>query len=49
MIGICVFENSGYCRILHQDFCLMQVDLCLDLELSMGKYLRFVLNEVLSG
>ena len=27
MFEICVFENSSYCRILHQDFWLMQMDL----------------------
>ena len=32
------FGNSGYCRIIHQDCWLMQMDLCLDLELSMGNY-----------
>ena len=37
--------QATYCRILHQDFWLMQMDLCLDLELSMGNYLRFFLLE----
>ena len=32
MFGICVFGNSSYCLILHQDFWLMQMDLYLDLE-----------------
>ena len=45
---IYLFINQGYCRILHQDFWLMQMDLCLDLELSMGNYLRFFLAEVWS-
>ena len=45
---ICVFANSSYCRILIQDFWLMQMDLCLDLELSMGHYLRIFLAEVQS-
>ena len=40
MFGLCVFGNSGYCQILHQSFWLMQMDLWLDLELSMGSYLR---------
>ena len=48
MFGICVFENSTYCQILHQDFWLMQMDLFLDLELSMGNYLRIVLAEAWS-
>ena len=43
MFAICVFGNSSYCPILHQDFWLMQIDLCLDLEVSMGNYLRFFL------
>ena len=34
------FRNPGYCRILHRDFWLMQMDLCLDLKLGMGNYLR---------
>ena len=42
----CVFGNSGYCQILHQDCWLMQMDLCLDLELSMENYARFFLAEV---
>ena len=46
--GICLFGNPGHCQILHQDFWLMQMDLCLDLELSMGNYLRFFLAEVWS-
>ena len=46
MFGICVFRNSGYCRILHQDFWLMQMDLCLDLELSM-EFFFFFPGEVL--
>ena len=29
-----------------QDFWLMQMDLCPDLKLSMGKYARFFLAEV---
>ena len=33
--GDSLFEN----RILHQDFWLMHMDLCLDLEPSMGTYL----------
>ena len=41
MFEICVFGNSGYCRIPHQDFWLMQTDLCLGLELSMGNYAKF--------
>ena len=45
---ICLIGNPGYCRILHQDFCLMQMDLCLDLELSMGNYLLMFLAEVWS-
>ena len=32
VFGICVFGNSGCCQILHQDFLLMQMDLCLDLK-----------------
>ena len=47
MFPICVFENSGYCRIEaivpHQDFWLLQIDLCPDLKLSMGNYLRIIL------
>ena len=43
-----VFGNSSYCRILHQDFCLMQMDLYPDLEVSMGNYLRIFLAEVWS-
>ena len=35
------------CRILHQDFWLMQMDLCLDLELGMGNYLTISFAEVL--
>ena len=46
LFGICVFENSSYCRIQYQDFWLMQMDLCLDLELSMENYLRIFLAEV---
>ena len=46
MFGICVFGNSSYCLILHQDFWLMQMDLCL--ELGMGNYLGFFLVEVWS-
>ena len=46
---IYVFGNSSYCRILHQDFWLMQMDLCLELELSMINYLGFFLAEVLLG
>ena len=48
LFSICLFGNSGYCRILHQDLSLMQVDLCLDLELSMGNYLIIFLAEVWS-
>ena len=48
MFGICVFENSSYCRVLQQDFWLMQMDFCLDLELSIGNYLRIFVGEVLS-
>ena len=46
MFGICLFfeifffGNPGYCRILHRYFWLMQMDLCLDLELGMWNYLR---------
>ena len=39
MFGICVLRNSAYCQILHQSFWLMQMDLCLHLDLSMGNYL----------
>ena len=42
---ICLFGNPGYCRILQQDFWLMQMHLCLDLKLSMGNYLRSFLAE----
>ena len=38
---ICLLGNPGYCRILHQDFWLMQIDLGLDLELGIGNYLGF--------
>ena len=41
------FGNPGYCGIL-QDFQLMQMDVCLDLDLSMGNYLRIFLTEVWS-
>ena len=34
--------------VKYYDFWLMQMDLCLDLELSMGNYLRFFLAEVWS-
>ena len=44
----CVFGNSCYCQILHQDLWLMQMDLCLDLELSMGNYANFFPAEVCS-
>ena len=44
MFELCVFGNSGYCQILHQDCWLMQLDLCLDLELSMGNYLRILVE-----
>ena len=40
--------KMSVCRILHQDFWLMQMDLCLGLELSMGNYLRFFIAEVWS-
>ena len=40
MFGICVLGNSGYCQILHHDFWLVQIALCLDLELSVGNYVR---------
>ena len=43
---ICLLGNPGYCRILHQGFWLMQMDLCLDLELSMRNYLGIFLAEV---
>ena len=43
---ICIFGNPGYCGILPQDFWLMQMDLCPDLELGMGKYLRFFLAQL---
>ena len=46
MFGISVLGNSGYCQILDQDFRLMQMDLCLDLELGIGNYERFFLSEV---
>ena len=46
MFAICVFGNSGYCQILHQYVWLMQMDLCLDLELGMGSYAIFFLAEV---
>ena len=46
---ICVFRNSGHCRILHQHFWLMQMDLCLDLELSMTNFIRIFLAEVWSN
>ena len=39
MFGICVFWNSGYWQI-HQDFWLMQMDLCPGLKLSMKNYAR---------
>ena len=48
MFGICVFRNSGYCRILHQDFWLMLMDLCLHLELSMENYASIFLADVWS-
>ena len=48
MFGIWVFTNSGYWQILHQDFWLMQMDLCLDLDLSIGNYARIFLAEVWS-
>ena len=40
MCGICVFLSSGYCRILHQDVWPIEMDLCLDLELGTGNYVR---------
>ena len=49
MFGICVFGDSGYCQILRQDFLLMQMNLCPDLELSMGNYSRIRRNSVLLG
>ena len=33
-------------RILHQDFWMMQMDLCIDLELSMGNYLGIFIAEL---
>ena len=41
LLEIFLFGNPGYCRILHQDSWLMQMDLCFDLELSIGNYLSF--------
>ena len=40
MFRICDFRNSDYCQILHHDFWMMQMDLCPDLELSMGNYAK---------
>ena len=44
-VYICVFGNSGYCRIPRQDFGLMQMGLCLDLELSNGNYFKIIIAE----
>ena len=41
-------QATAVCRILHQHFWLIQMDLCLDLELGMGNYLRIFLAEVWS-
>ena len=48
---ICVqqfFEIQANVEYYTQDFWLMQMDLCLDLELSMQNYLRIFLAEVWS-
>ena len=41
-----VFSEIQATVELHQGFWLIQIDLCLDLELRMGNYLRIVLVEL---
>ena len=45
---IFLFGNPGCCRILYQEFWLIQMDLRHDLELSIGNYFKKILAEVLS-
>ena len=43
--GYVFSKNSVYFQILHQCFWLMQMDLYLALELSIGNYLGIKINE----
>ena len=49
-LGYVFSEIQATVKYIHQDFDfgLMQMDLCLDLELSMENYVRFSLAEISS-